>query len=103
MSILPLLAICVSSVPTVTAQPICERLLHDTWGHSPAMPNDELATVVGTHSGLTRRTFAALTEAQARTDIRAALEAGGLEMDVWWGSIGSAIIADNVRNAEGLR
>ena len=65
-----------------------------------AVSDDELAKVSGTaspYASLTRRSLVTIADSQSRNDFRGTV--ASLQMEVWWGTIGSELIANAVRNA----
>lgn len=47
---------------------------------------------------LTVRTFSRIADDNGRADLRQTAGIGRVQMDVWWGSTGSELIAQSVRN-----
>lgn len=59
-----------------------------------------LGAITGTgapYTPLSRSNLTALADNQSRNDFRFIGSTGGLQMEVWWGSIGSELIANAVR------
>ena len=68
---------------------------------TPAVSDQLLSETVGTGSPfapLSRRNFAQFTEVQSRNDSRLFGSITALQMDAWWGTIGSELIANAVRD-----
>lgn len=66
-----------------------------------AVSDDVLASARGGASPygvLTRNALATLDDAHSRADFRLLGSVGNLQMDVWWGTIGSELIANAVRD-----
>lgn len=67
-----------------------------------AVSDDELAKVSGTaspYASLTRRSLVTIADSQSRNDFRGTGAVASVQMEVWWGTIGSELIANAVRNA----
>ena len=63
--------------------------------------DQELAKLHGTASPyamLTRGNLARLADSQSRSDFRVVGSIATLQMEAWWGTIGSELIANAVRN-----
>lgn len=74
-----------AGAPVFETAPLSERSLASvTGGASPFGP-------------LSRGQLAALADVQARTDQQFAAALGRNQMDVWWGSAGSELVASSVR------
>ena len=68
---------------------------------TPAVSDQLLSETTGTGSPfapLTRRNFAQFVEVQSRNDSRVFGSITVLQMDAWWGTIGSELIANSVRD-----
>lgn len=67
-----------------------------------AMPDHELAfesgTYAGTSAGLNPANLHAVIDADVRGWFRATSDISGVEMDVWWSTSGSDLIAANLRS-----
>lgn len=68
-------------------EPVSESLLSGARGGS------------GPFASLTRATAYHIVDEAARSDLRMSGSLGRIEMDVWWGAIGSELIAVNVRSS----
>ena len=80
------------------AQPFAEGRIFD----SEPVSEDILATARGGQSPfapLTTGALVRLADDNTRADLRLTGGTGKIQMDVWWGIIGSELIAENVRNA----
>lgn len=67
-----------------------------------AVSDDELAKVSGTaspYASLSRQSLVAIADSQSRNDFRGTGAVANLQMEVWWGTIGSELIANAVRSA----
>lgn len=67
----------------------------------PAVSDQVLREISGTaspYAPLSRSNFADLAEAQSRGDVRLFGSIASLQMDAWWGTIGSELIANAIRN-----
>lgn len=61
----------------------------------------ELTSVRGTaspYAALSRRGLSNLADTQSRSDFRVTGSVATLQMEAWWGTIGSELIANAVRN-----
>ena len=68
---------------------------------TPAVSDQLLGETIGTGSPfapLSRRNFAQFAEVQSRNDFRLFGSITALQMDAWWGTIGSELIANAVRD-----
>lgn len=85
------------TVPTmVTAHP---ANMVQAFG-TPVLPDDALSDIRGTaspYASSTHRNFAGIADVQARSDFRQYGSVARIQMDVWWGTIGSELIAKAAR------
>ena len=78
-----------ATAPVFTTAPVDDAILANLrGGESP-------------FARLTVGTATRIVDDQARADLRQTGSVSRVEMDVWWGSIGSEMIAQNVRAAGG--
>ena len=67
----------------------------------PAVPDRVLSEISGTaspYAPLSRGNFTRFAEMQSRDDARVFGAIAGLQMDAWWSTIGSELIANATRN-----
>lgn len=85
------------TVPTMAAaQP---TKMFEAFG-TPALSDGVLGDICGTaspYAPLSRRNLAGIADVQARSDFRQYGSVARIQMDVWWGTIGSELIANAVR------
>lgn len=85
---------------TVVSVPASASLGTPTF-EMPAVSDQLLSEISGTaspYAPLSRSSFADLAEVQSRGDVRLFGLIASLQMDAWWGTIGSELIANAVRN-----
>ena len=88
------------AVPQVAS---AERMAEPAMFAAMPMSDAALAAERGGESPFARLTRAGavrLADDQARADLRQTGGVGRIEMDVWWGTIGSELIAESVRAGE---
>jgi hypothetical protein len=68
-------------------------------GYAPVSTGALQTTSGGSRSALTLGIVKALSQTQSHADLQNQGHIARVEMDVWWGSIGSELIATAIRNA----
>jgi len=74
-----------------------ERLASPAPFATLAEPDAVLAAISGGSAMLTRGKLTVLADRQSRDDFLATSGIARIEMDVWWGTTGAELIAQNVR------
>lgn len=76
----------VPTAPPFATAPVTDRMLDDVRG------------TAASYTLLTRGNLNRIADAQSRSDFRVQGSIPVLQMDNWWGSVGSELIANAVRN-----